>query len=257
MAESMSAARRKLVAGNWKMNASLAAATSLVTALSERLGAFADADVVVAVPAPYLAHVSALVDGSAIEVGAQNVSEHTAGAYTGEMSAAMLKEFGCRYVIVGHSERRALFGETSAQVAAKFVAACGAGMVPVVCVGETWPEREAQTTEAVIAAQLDAVLGAGDVDRLRTAVIAYEPVWAIGTGKTASPDEAQAVHAFVRSRIARRDPAAAAAMRIIYGGSVNAGNAAALFACPDIDGALVGGASLKADDFATICMAAR
>ena len=168
----------------------------------------------------------------------------------------MLKEAGCRYVIVGHSERRAFFGETSAQVAAKFAAVSAAGLVPIACVGETWPEREAGTTEAVIAAQLGVVLAAAGASRLGAAIIAYEPVWAIGTGKTASPAQAQAVHAFIRSRIAAHNPAAAAEMRILYGGSVNGANAAGLFACPDIDGGLVGGASLKADDFAQICAAA-
>ena len=168
----------------------------------------------------------------------------------------MLLEFECRYVIVGHSERRALFGETNALVAAKYIAADKAGLVPIACVGETWAEREAGATEAVIAAQLDAVLQVAAGERLAKAVFAYEPVWAIGTGKTATPDQAQAVHAFIRARIAVRDPVAAASMRILYGGSVSAGNATGLFACPDIDGGLVGGASLKAADFAAICKAA-
>ncbi|MBL8382242.1 MAG: triose-phosphate isomerase [Burkholderiales bacterium] len=248
--------RPKLVAGNWKMNGSLAANRSLVEAVRAGFPAAAGCEVAVCVPAPYLQQVGGLVQGSAIALGAQTLSEHAAGAYTGETSAGMLADLGCRYVIVGHSERRTLFGETSAQVAAKFVAADGAGLVPIVCVGETWPEREAGTTEAVIASQLDAVFAAASASRLGLAVIAYEPVWAIGTGKTATPQQAQAVHAFIRARVAARDAAAAAAVRILYGGSVNAGNASALFACPDIDGGLVGGASLKAADFVAICMAA-
>jgi len=252
----MTLARRKLVAGNWKMNAGRAFNQELLAQLGVALSGFDGADVAVCVPAPYLAQVGQLVAGSPVALGAQTLSEHTSGAYTGEVSAAMLLEFECRYVIVGHSERRALFGETNALVAAKYTAADKAGLVPIACVGETWPEREAGATEAVIAAQLDAVLEVAAGESLAKAVFAYEPVWAIGTGKTATPEQAQAVHAFIRSRIAFRDPVAAAGMRILYGGSVSAGNATALFACPDIDGGLVGGASLKAADFAAICKAA-
>jgi triosephosphate isomerase len=167
----------------------------------------------------------------------------------------MLKEFGCLYVIIGHSERRALYGETNAQVAAKLVAAATAGLVPVACVGETWPEREAGATESVVGAQLDALLDTATPAHWSSAVIAYEPVWAIGTGKTATPAEAQAVHAFIRARIGARYPEIAAGIRILYGGSVGAANAAGLFACADIDGGLVGGASLKAADFIAVCMA--
>lgn len=252
----MTLARRKLVAGNWKMNAGRAFNQELLAQLGVALSGFDGADVAVCVPAPYLAQVGQLVAGSPVALGAQTLSEHTSGAYTGEVSAAMLLEFECRYVIVGHSERRALFGETNALVAAKYIAADKAGLVPIACVGETWAEREAGATEAVIAAQLDAVLQVAAGERLAKAVFAYEPVWAIGTGKTATPDQAQAVHAFIRARIAVRDPVAAASMRILYGGSVSAGNATGLFACPDIDGGLVGGASLKAADFAAICKAA-
>jgi len=252
----MTLARRKLVAGNWKMNAGRAFNQELLAHLGVALSGFDGADVAVCVPAPYLAQVGQLVAGSPVALGAQTLSEHTSGAYTGEVSAAMLLEFECRYVIVGHSERRALFGETNAVVAAKYTAADKAGLVPIACVGETWAEREAGATEAVIAAQLDAVLEVAAGERLAMAVFAYEPVWAIGTGKTATPDQAQAVHAFIRARIAVRDPVAAASMRILYGGSVSAGNATGLFACPDIDGGLVGGASLKAADFAAICKAA-
>jgi len=238
------------------MNAGRAFNQELLAHLGVALSGFDGADVAVCVPAPYFAQVGQLVAGSPVALGAQTLSEHTSGAYTGEVSAAMLLEFECRYVIVGHSERRALFGETNALVAAKYTAADKAGLVPIACVGETWPEREAGATEAVIAAQLDAVLEVAAGESLAKAVFAYEPVWAIGTGKTATPEQAQAVHAFIRSRIAFRDPVAAAGMRILYGGSVSAGNATALFACPDIDGGLVGGASLKAADFAAICKAA-
>ena len=252
----MTLARRKLVAGNWKMNAGRAFNQELLAHLCAALSGFDGADVAVCVPAPYLAQVGQLVAGSPVALGAQTLSEHGSGAYTGEISAAMLLEFECRYVIVGHSERRALFGETNAVVAAKYVAAHKAGVVPIVCVGETWAEREAGATEAIIAAQLDAVLEVAVGDGLAKAVFAYEPVWAIGTGKTATPDQALAVHAFVRARVAARDPVAAASVRILYGGSVSAGNATGLFACPDIDGGLVGGASLKAADFAAICKAA-
>ena len=238
------------------MNAGRAFNQELLAHLGVALSGFDGADVAVCVPAPYLAQVGQLVAGSPVALGAQTLSEHTSGAYTGEVSAAMLLEFECRYVIVGHSERRALFGETNAVVAAKYTAADKAGLVPIACVGETWAEREAGATEAVIAAQLDAVLEVAAGESLAKAVFAYEPVWAIGTGKTATPEQAQAVHAFIRARIAVRDPVAAASMRILYGGSVSAGNATGLFACPDIDGGLVGGASLKAADFAAICKAA-
>jgi len=249
------ASRRKLVAGNWKMNGSLAANGELLSALQAQLAGFAVADVAVCVPAPYLSQVSGLLKGGAIALGAQNASEHAGGAYTGEVSCAMLKEFDVAYVIVGHSERRALFGESNAQVAAKYAAVLAAGLRPILCVGETLAEREAGTTEAVVAGQLDAVLALG-ANTLAGGVVAYEPVWAIGTGKTASTEQAQAVHAFIRARVAAASAVAAAGLRIVYGGSVKAGNAQALFACPDIDGGLVGGASLQAQEFAAICKAA-
>jgi triosephosphate isomerase (TIM) len=250
------ALRRKFVAGNWKMNGSLAANGELVNGLSASLAGFAGADVVVCVPAPYLAQAGDLVKRGSIVLGAQNASEFASGAYTGEVSCAMLKEFGVRYVIVGHSERRALFGESNAQVAAKFAAVLAAGLTPILCVGETLAEREAGATEAVVAGQLDAVLALCGADKLGAGVVAYEPVWAIGTGKTASTDEAQAVHAFIRGRVAAKNAAVAAALRILYGGSVKAANAQALFGCADIDGGLVGGASLQAQEFAAICKAA-
>jgi triosephosphate isomerase len=251
----MSQVRIKLVAGNWKMNGSLAANAALLGSLLPMLGG-RGGEVAVCVPSPYLGQVADLLRGSRIALGAQNASEHASGAYTGEVSLGMLADFGCRYVIVGHSERRALYGETNGQVGAKAKAVVTAGLVPIACVGETWPEREANTTESVIAAQLDAILGALDDVQLSSLVVAYEPVWAIGTGKTATPEQAQAVHAFIRARVARRSPAIAAGMRILYGGSVSATNAATLFACADVDGGLVGGASLKAADFAAICGAA-
>jgi triosephosphate isomerase len=249
------ASRRKFVAGNWKMNGSLAANAELLDGLSAQLAGFAAADVAVCAPAVYLAQVGDKLKGASIALGAQNASEYASGAYTGEVSCAMLKEFGVRYVIVGHSERRALFGETNAQVAAKFAAVLAAGLVPILCVGETLAEREAQATEAVVAGQLDAVLALG-ADKLAGGVVAYEPVWAIGTGKTATTEQAQAVHAFIRARVAAKDASVAANLKILYGGSVKASNAQALFACPDIDGGLVGGASLQAAEFAAICKAA-
>jgi triosephosphate isomerase len=189
--------------------------------------------------------------------GAQNVSQHDKGAYTGEVSSAMLTDFSCRYVIVGHSERRALYGEDSHTVALKFKAAQAAGLIPVLCIGETLDQREAGVTEQVVAEQLDAVTGLMGIEAMASSVVAYEPVWAIGTGKTASPDQAQDVHAFIRGRIATHSPEVAGNLQILYGGSVKANNAAELFAMPDIDGGLVGGASLVADEFIAICRAAK
>jgi len=249
------AARRKLVAGNWKMNGNLVANGELVSGLQAQLGGFAGADVALCVPAPYLVQVGGLLKGGVMALGAQNASEHASGAYTGEVACAMLKEFGVRYVIVGHSERRALFGESNAQVAAKFAAVLAAGLIPILCVGETLAEREAGTTESVVAGQLDAVLALGAA-KLGAGVVAYEPVWAIGTGKTASTEQAQAVHAFIRARVAKSAAQVAARLQILYGGSVKAANAQALFGCADIDGGLVGGASLQAAEFAAICKAA-
>ena len=258
----MTQTRRKLVAGNWKMHGSLADNRELIAALLPLLpnasaGSGAAAEVAVCVPLAYLAQVKELLAGSSVALGAQTLSQFSRGAYTGEVSGAMLRELGCTLVLVGHSERRALFGETNAQVAAKLEAALGAGLRPVLCVGETLAERESGTTEAVVSAQLDVVLaGNGGVAHMARSVIAYEPVWAIGTGKTATPAQAQAVHAFIRARIAQRDAVVAAQMQILYGGSVKAANAKELFACADIDGGLVGGASLQAQEFAAICHAA-
>lgn len=247
--------RTKLVAGNWKMHGSLAANRALLDGILAGLGA-CRADVAVCVPFPYLAQVQAALNGSRVAWGAQTVSEHAQGAYTGEVSAAMLLEFGCRYVLVGHSERRALYGESDAAVAAKFDAALKAGLTPVLCVGETLAEREAGATGEVVTRQLDAVIAKSGVAALGRAVVAYEPVWAIGTGKTATPQQAQDVHALIRARVAAGDAAVAQKLQILYGGSVKPGNAQELFAMPDIDGGLIGGAALAAADFLAICAAA-
>ena len=231
-------ARGRLVAGNWKMHGSRASNAALLDALVKE----SPPNCAVCVPFPYLAQVAERLRGSAIAWGAQNVSEHAQGAYTGEVSAAMLKEFGCRYALVGHSERRQLYGETDAQVAAKFAAARSAGITPILCVGETLQEREAGSTEEVVARQLGAV-------KFEGGVLAYEPVWAIGTGRNATPEQVQAVHASLRKRVGPHTP-------ILYGGSVKPQNAPAIFAMPDVDGGLIGGASLVAKDFLDIVKAA-
>jgi triosephosphate isomerase len=244
--------RRKLVVGNWKMNGSVVANATLLDAM--KAASLGSAEVAVCVPAPYLRDVANSLLGSPIAWGGQDCSRHESGAFTGEVSAAMLAELGCRYVIVGHSERRAMHGESDELVAAKARAALAAGLVPIVCVGETLAERERGATEAVVGRQLGAVtelLGA----RIDRVVVAYEPVWAIGTGKTATPAEAEAVHAFLRKRLAAAG-VASRDLRIVYGGSVKADNAAQLFAEADIDGGLIGGASLKAAEFIAICRAA-
>jgi triosephosphate isomerase (TIM) len=245
--------RKKLVAGNWKMHGSLAENAALLAALKSALDGI---EAVVCVPFPYLAQAQALLAGSSIAWGAQNLSEQSKGAFTGEVSASMLLDFGCRYVIVGHSERRSLNGESDELVAAKYVAAQTAGLIPILCVGESLDERETGVTEAVVARQLDAVIERAGVASLAKAVVAYEPVWAIGTGKTASPEQAQAVHAFIRGKIAALNADVANQLVIQYGGSVKAANAAELMAQPDIDGGLIGGASLVADEFVAICRAA-
>ena len=247
--------RVKLVAGNWKMHGSLAANLTLLTQVKDAAAGFG-CEVAVCVPFPYLAQARAALAGTAVAWGGQNVSAHAQGAYTGEVSAAMLKEFGCRYVLVGHSERRALYGESDATVAAKFAAAQGAGLTPILCVGETLAEREGGVTAAVVTRQLGAVINGSGAAALARAVVAYEPVWAIGTGKTASPQQAQDVHALIRACVGESDAAVAAGLRILYGGSVKPGNARELFGMPDIDGGLIGGASLVAADFLAICAAA-
>jgi triosephosphate isomerase len=245
--------RKKLVAGNWKMHGGLAENAALLAAIKPALNGI---EAAVCVPFPYLAQAQAALAGSSIAWGAQNVSEHGKGAFTGEVSTSMLLDFGCKYVIVGHSERRSLYGESDELVASKYMAAQAAGLTPILCVGESLDERESGVTEAVVARQLDAVINAAGVGSLAKAVVAYEPVWAIGTGKTATPAQAQAVHAFIRGKIATLDAGIANQLIIQYGGSVKAANAAELMAQPDIDGGLIGGASLVADEFIAICRAA-
>lgn len=247
--------RRKLVAGNWKMHGTLQANEALLDRIRVGSGDL-NCDVAICPPYPYLGQIQSLLAGSGIMLGAQSVSEHPIGAYTGEVSARMLVEFGCQYVLVGHSERRALYGEADGVVAAKFEAVQLAGMVPVLCVGETLREREAGQTQAVVSRQLSSVMDRVGVTALRKAVVAYEPVWAIGTGVTATPVQAQAVHAAIRSQVTALDVDVAAALRILYGGSVKPQNASELFGQADIDGGLIGGAALVADDFLAICRAA-
>ena len=242
--------RRKLVVGNWKMNGALAQNQALVDQLLAGLTDLAR-EAAVCAPFPYLAQMQSLLGGSQIAWGAQNVSQHAAGAYTGEVSAQMVREFGCRYVIVGHSERRHGMAEDSATVAAKCAAVLEQGMTPVVCVGETLAERERDETVEVVMEQLNAVI-ARVTDQMPATVIAYEPVWAIGTGRTATPEQAQEVHSVLRARLREID---ASDVSLLYGGSVKADNAAELFAMSDIDGGLIGGASLKASEFVAICRA--
>jgi len=237
-------ARTRLVAGNWKMHGSRMANRALLASILK--DSVKGVECAVCVPFPYLGEVAGQLAGSPVAWGAQNVSEHAQGAYTGEVSAAMLREFGCRYAIVGHSERRQIFGESDAQVAAKFAAARAAGLTPILCVGETLAEREAGRTEEVVGRQLNVVL---EKSPFGEAVLAYEPVWAIGTGRNATPEQAQAVHAYLRRRVSSET-------RILYGGSVKPQNAAAIFAMPDVDGGLIGGASLVAEDFLAILKAA-
>lgn len=248
--------RRPLVAGNWKMHGALSENQALIAAINAGMNTIRHAEVAVCPPHVYLMQVADLLKNTAIELGAQNLSDEDQGAYTGEISGAMLTELGCQYVIIGHSERRTLYAEDDVFVARKFAAACRHNLKPILCIGETLAEREQGITEAVVARQLDAVISEVGVTLLTEGVIAYEPVWAIGTGKTASPEQAQAVHAFIRSRIEQLNADVAAAIRILYGGSVKADNAETLFAQTDIDGGLIGGASLKAHDFMAICQAA-
>jgi len=252
--------RKFLVAGNWKMNGDSAANSELVGGIIAGLSGMDDqadnVEVLVCPPFPYLAAVREMLKGSALRLGAQNVSAHASGAHTGETSPAMLGEVGCEFALVGHSERRTLYGETSEQVAAKFAAALAAGLTPVLCVGETLAERESDSTEAVIDEQLAAVIDTSGIGAIASAVIAYEPVWAIGTGMTATPAQAQDVHRYIRGVLEALDADVAAGVQILYGGSVKGDNAAGLFGMPDIDGGLIGGASLKAVDFLAIIAAA-
>ena len=238
------------------MNGNLASNEALLQVLVPALAKMATVETVICPPHVYLPQVRSLLRGAKTGLGGQDLCQYGNGAYTGAVSAAMLKDLGCSHVIVGHSERRALFGETDELVVEKFAVAQQAELMPVLCVGETLAEREAGNTEAVVARQLQAVISRSGAAVLRNSVIAYEPVWAIGTGKTATPQEAQAVHAFIRGRVADVDRGVADAVRIVYGGSVKAANAAQLFAMPDIDGGLIGGAALVAEEFAAICRAA-
>ena len=247
--------RTPVVAGNWKMNGSKSTVTSLLRELKQGLNP-GRASVVVCSPFPYLSMVADELSGCVIQWGAQNASQHESGAYTGEVAVSMLKEFGCSHVIIGHSERRALFSEQNSEIAAKFSAVLEAGLTPILCVGETLEQREAGTTSVVVEEQLMAVVSAVGSQAFSKAILAYEPVWAIGTGRTASPEQAQEVHETLRKRLALEDQAVAEGLSILYGGSVKAANAAELFACPDIDGGLIGGASLDAEEFLAICRAA-
>lgn len=250
--------RRKLVVGNWKMHGNLASNKVLLEGIITGLRDDQNADYVVCVPNPYLFQARELLTNSNIQWGGQNVNQHTQGAFTGAVAPHMLTDLGCTYVLLGHSERRVLFHETNLTAAARFDASIKAGLTPVLCVGETLAEHEAGLTEVIVASQMDAVLATlGDAAFAKAMqvnmVFAYEPVWAVGTGKTATPQQAQTVHEFIRNRIARRNEDAATQVRIIYGGSIKASNAAELFAMPDVDGGLVGGASLLAEEFVEIC----
>lgn len=248
--------RQAIVAANWKMNGSLDLVGQMSTALNE-LTIAENTKVVVCVPAPYLAAANVAFTHDAIGTGAQNLNENESGAFTGELSTSMLREFGAEYVIIGHSERRSIYGEGDALIAAKVDAALKAGLTPLFCVGESESERENNETEAVLESQIKPVLDLVGVEAFKNVVIAYEPVWAIGTGKTASPEMAQETHAFIRKYLAEADADMAAKVPLLYGGSMNAGNCENLLAQADIDGGLVGGASLKPEDFSVICKAAK
>jgi len=247
--------RQKIVAGNWKLNGTVDSVAALVKGVAAGV-ADLSCEAVVCPVSVHLADVRRAIGNATITLGAQNCSASDSGAFTGEVSASMLGEYGCRYVIVGHSERRALFGESSDTVAAKCEAVQAAGLTPILCVGETLEEREADRVDAIIGEQLDAVVKLVGIDAFKNMVVAYEPVWAIGTGKTASPAQAQAVHKMIRERLSLLNAEIASALRILYGGSVKPDNAATLFAEADIDGGLIGGASLDADSFLGICRAA-
>ncbi len=252
--------RNTLVAGNWKLNGSKSSIAELLKGI---LVGMADdsvkpnTEVAVCAPYIYIPHVQEILDGTRIKFGSESISEHDSGAFTGEISGAMLSDFACEYAIVGHSERRTIFGEKDSDTANKFAAARKHGLKPILCVGELLEEREKEITEVVVARQLDAIIELEGVEALADGVIAYEPVWAIGTGMTASPQQAQDVHAFIRSKISALNKTVAEKVQILYGGSVNGANADELFAMPDIDGGLIGGAALKAEDFLAICRAGK
>ncbi|HLP81987.1 MAG TPA: triose-phosphate isomerase [Nitrosomonas sp.] len=247
--------RKKMVAGNWKMHGNLSENEQLLTAIIPALNELRNSLLAVCVPFPYLSSVQHLLHNTNLGLGAQNVSQFEKGAYTGEVSVSMLSDFGCKYVIVGHSERRMLYSESSSVVADKYIAAQRGNLIPLLCVGETLEQREAGITQQVIHEQMKAIIDKAGVDSLGKAIIAYEPVWAIGTGKTASPQQAQDVHAFIRQGVSLQNSNVANDLTILYGGSVKASNASELFAMPDIDGGLIGGASLIADDFIAISRA--
>lgn len=247
--------RQPLVAGNWKMNGSRSLINDLLDGILAGVDGTGKTEIAVCAPFVYLSQVADKLGESKISWGAQNLNEHKSGAYTGEISGAMLKDYGCKYVIVGHSERRVIYGETDTDVAMRFMAAQASGLIPILCVGELLQERESGKTNDVVACQLDAVINQAGIPAIDNCVIAYEPVWAIGTGKVATPDQAQIVHAMIRRKLAGLDPDSAAKVRILYGGSMKPENAQELVSMPDIDGGLIGGASLKADDFLSICAA--
>ncbi|AXE61343.1 triose-phosphate isomerase [Candidatus Thioglobus sp. NP1] len=244
--------RKTIVAGNWKMNASKDSVDNLIKDLLTGMDGITS-EVLVCAPFPYLAQVELLIQGSKVMLGAQNLNTNASGAYTGEVSADMIKDFGARHVIVGHSERRSLYGETSAMVAEKTKAALNAGLTPLLCIGESIEQRDSGNTEAVIEKQLSAVIELVGIEAFNQIIIAYEPVWAIGTGVTATPEQAQEAHLFIRSLLAKNDESVAQKTPILYGGSMNASNASELISCADIDGGLIGGAALKAEDFLQIC----
>ena len=244
--------RRTLIAGNWKMNGSSSSIEALINGLKDGLSEVTNADMAVCPPSIYLPLVKDLIGDAAIALGSQNVCDQESGAFTGEIAPSMLKEFNCQYALVGHSERRSLYGESDELVASRFAMARNSGLIPVLCIGDTLEEREAGITEQVVSRQLDAVIVAQGIKAIADSVIAYEPVWAIGTGKTASPEEAQEVHAYIRNKLSALDAAVAEKVQILYGGSMNAANAKELLSQPDIDGGLIGGASLKPADFLAI-----
>jgi len=248
--------RQPLVAGNWKLNGNKQSVTSLIEGILGGIQDVKKAEVAVCPPYVYLPQVADMLKDSPVQWGAQNVSEHDSGAFTGEIAVSMLNDFACKYTIIGHSERRSIYGETDDQIVQKFAALKAAGIIPILCVGELLEEREAGKTEEVVGRQVDAVLNVAGIEQFKNTVIAYEPVWAIGTGVTATPEQAQEVHAFIRQRLAAKDSAVADGVQILYGGSVKPDNAAELFAKQDIDGGLIGGASLQADGFLSICYAA-
>ena len=246
--------RKTIVAGNWKMNASKESVNTLIEGILSGMNE-ASSEVIVCAPFPYLSQVESLIQGSSLMLGAQNLNVNSAGAYTGEVSADMIKDFGAQHVIVGHSERRSLYAETNAIVAEKTKAAIDAGLTPLLCVGESLEDRESGNTEAIVEEQINAVIDLIGIESFDQVIIAYEPVWAIGTGLTASPEQAQTVHLFIRNLLANSSEKIAKRTPILYGGSMNAGNAADLISCSDIDGGLIGGAALKAEDFLQICKA--